>query len=210
VETVQWQLSRKQDLACFDISTTEEQWSDVQAWERRLAEYQDDLEGIMLQIGIPLMHSPDSAHLESSSDARADFQYLFLRYREIRQRVNMLAGAVTALANLAGNRAAFKTAELSLKEAERAGRGARSVRALTSLGLIFLPLSFSASLFSMSDRYAPGGPDFWIYFVVSFPLLCFVALVYSFTELGFKDSETEWSFKILSANIRKISTQRAI
>ncbi|KAH7345858.1 hypothetical protein BKA66DRAFT_433934 [Pyrenochaeta sp. MPI-SDFR-AT-0127] len=203
VEKVQWHFSRRQDLASFDISTSEEQWSDVQAWERRLAEYQDDLEGIMIQLGVPLVNSHESSQAEFSADSRADFQYLWFRYREIRQRVNMLASAVTTLANLAGNRAVFRTAELQLKEAEHAGRGARSVKMLTTLGLIFLPLSFAASIFSMSDKFAPGGSDFWVYFAVSLPLLGLVVFVSLVAELGFKDSETQWSFSVVLSKVRE-------
>ncbi|CAO2651292.1 Nn.00g095890.m01.CDS01 [Neocucurbitaria sp. VM-36] len=203
VEVVQWQFSRKQDLASFDVSASEEQWSDIQAWERRIAEYQDDLEGIMLQLGIPLVQLTDFSHVHGSSDSRADFQYLMFRYGEIRQRVHTLAGAVTALASLAGNRAAFKTAELSLKEAERAGYNARSVKMLTILGVVFLPLSFSATLFSMADKYTPGSSNFWVYFAVSFPLLGLVVLAYSLAELGYTRGETRWSPRTAIVNLRR-------
>lgn len=203
VEIVQWHLSRRQDLTSFAVSTAEELWSDVQAWERRAAEYQDDIEAIMLQLSIPLLPSQGVGAVSSMSDSAIDFQHLMSRYREIRQRVHALAGAVMALASLAGNRTNFTVAELSLKEAERAGREARSVRALTILGIVFLPLSFSASLFSMADSYIPGGSMFWVYFVVSTPLLALVILVYSITELGFEAGAKRWSLGVVIANARR-------
>ncbi|KAF9636441.1 Mg2+ transporter protein CorA-like/Zinc transport protein ZntB [Lasiodiplodia theobromae] len=52
---------------------------------------------------------------------------------------------------------------LSLRETEY-------VRRLTHLALVFVPLSFTAAIFSMNTPYAPGGSDFWVYVVVSLPI----------------------------------------
>lgn len=194
VEIVQWNLSRKQDLTNFEVSSAEEIWSDIQAWERRIGEYQDDLEGIMLQLRLPL-ESPDLSQTWSWKDSMADFQHLMIRFRRIGERTHALNSAVAALASLVGNRATFRAAELSLREYERSGREAKSVKALTILGIVFLPLSFSASLFSMSDRYLPGRVMFWVYLAVSMPLLGLVILIYSITELGYVDNGIQWSLK---------------
>lgn len=50
VETVQWKLSRQKDLTSFDVAAAEELWSDIQACERRMGEYHDDIEGTMVQL----------------------------------------------------------------------------------------------------------------------------------------------------------------
>ena len=42
---------------------------------------------------------------------------------------------------------------------------------LTYLALIFVPLTFVPSIFSMSGHLAPGGKSFWIYFVIAIPLV---------------------------------------
>ncbi len=94
--------------------------------------------------------SPDTGRIQSFTESPADFQFLRLRFQQIGQRVHAPAGAISALASLAGNRATFCAAELSLREAEQARWQARSLKALTTLGLVFLPLSFSASLLSMA------------------------------------------------------------
>ncbi|KAI1466149.1 uncharacterized protein F4812DRAFT_436102 [Daldinia caldariorum] len=202
-EVVLWHLSRRSDLTHFGVSIAEELWSDVQSWKRRVAEYQDDLEGTMLQLGVPLSCSPDTRGIKSWTDSDADFRHLLHRFRQIEKRVNELGNAINTLATLAGNRVSYRTGELSLQEAERAGREARSVKALTVLGIVFLPLLFSASLFSMADSYLPGNSQFWVYFALSLPLLGFVIILFSIIELGYLDGETSWSLKSVIENSKQ-------
>ncbi|KAI9155022.1 Zinc transport [Paramyrothecium foliicola] len=56
-----------------------------------------------------------------------------------------------------------------------------AVRRLTYCALVFIPLSWVAALFSMSDSYSPGGENFWVYFVTALPLL-FIVLILSSTS----------------------------
>ncbi|KAK7996320.1 hypothetical protein PG991_015787 [Apiospora marii] len=140
IDIVQWHLSRRHDLTFFAVAAVEELWSDVQAWQRRTAEYQDDLEATMLQLHIPLkeMEGTDT-QMRSWADSTTDFQYLSRRYREMGRRTQGLVDAISALGSLAGNRAMSRSADLSLQEAARAGREARSMKTLTTLGLLFSP-----------------------------------------------------------------------
>lgn len=48
------------------------------------------------------------------------------------------------------------------------------VKRLTYIALVFLPLSFVATLFSMSEPFSVAGSGFWIYIVTAIPLLLFV------------------------------------
>ncbi|KAI0095672.1 hypothetical protein GGR51DRAFT_544834 [Nemania sp. FL0031] len=73
------------------------------------------------------------------------------------------------------------TSVLQLLDSRRSIAEAINVRRLTIIALIFVPLSFVASLFSMADGYAPGEPKFWIYFAVAVPFSVFISL---FTLLG--------------------------
>ncbi|KAK4169562.1 hypothetical protein QBC43DRAFT_251981 [Cladorrhinum sp. PSN259] len=202
VGMVRAQLSRRNDLTSFAVATTEELWSDIQAWEQRVTEYQDDVEAAMLQLGIPFGTASDISRTKSFNDSTADFQHLRLQFQKIGQRVNALSNVITALASLAGNRAMSRNTELSLKEAEQATRQTQSLKGLTVLGVIFLPLSFSASLLSMSERYLPGRGMFWVYFGISFPLLGLVVFCYFLVELGYREGETRWRVKAVLTNIR--------
>jgi len=69
---------------------------------------------------------------------------------------------------------------LSILQGRLSVAEAKLVSTLTWLGLIFIPLSFSTTIFSMSGDFQPGGTRFWVYFAVAFPMLC---LVLTFTFL---------------------------
>ena len=117
----------------------------------------------------------------------ADFQFLRLRFKEIGDRANALNSLIAALAGLTNNRQAMEAQELALKAAERSIREAKSVKVLTILGIVFIPLAFVASLFGMPDLFRPGGRLFWMYFVVSVPLLGLIVLGYRILKLGYSD-----------------------
>jgi hypothetical protein len=201
IEVVQWNLSRHQDLTSFTVSAAEEQWSDIQAWERRIAEYKDDLEGIMLQLQIPL-ETPKPSGIQCWKDCAADYHFLYLRFKEIGRRAHGLNGSIAALASIVGNRHVFKTQELSLEAAEHASREAKSVKVLTILGIVFIPLTYIASMFSMSAPYGPGGELFWLYFAISLPLLSFIALSFFALELGYASDGVQWSLGMLVCNLQ--------
>ena len=202
IEVVQFNLSRQRDLTSFEISAVEEQWSDVQAWERRIGEYKDDLEAIMLQLRTPF-ENPNPNHIEDWRDSTTDYQFLYLRFKEIGQRAQNLNGSTAALASLTGSRQAFKEQELSLEATERSIREAKSVKALTIMGAVFIPLAYTAALLSMSDPYRPGSELFWVYFVISFPLIGLIVLGYYTLELGYTDGKMHWSFLTAVRSIKK-------
>ena len=52
-----------------------------------------------------------------------------------------------------------------------------NISRLSYLALIFIPLTFVSSLFSMNDSIAPGGKIFGLYFAVSIPLCILVFLI---------------------------------
>ncbi|KAI1362825.1 hypothetical protein F5Y08DRAFT_354930 [Xylaria arbuscula] len=45
------------------------------------------------------------------------------------------------------------------------------IKRLTVIAMIFISLSYIATLFSMADSYAPGQERFWVYFIVALPTL---------------------------------------
>jgi hypothetical protein len=202
VSYVQRGLSRKQDLTTLTMEQVEELWSDIQAWERRMNEYCEDLEAIMLQLGISL-DPPDTSrgHIDWT-DSVVDFQYLLMRFRELRHRTECLDSAITGLANIAGNRQAFKEQQLAVQEAKRSIREAKSTKAVTLLGLVFIPLAYTSSLFSMSDPFRPGDPGFWIYFVASVPLIFGTMLGYYVLDWGYTDDGAAWSPKTFWNSMR--------
>lgn len=215
LSAVQRGLTRKQDLARIPMEKVEALWSDMQGWERRTGEYLEDLEGIMLQLGIPLSHpagapvvpvspSPPRGAVSAASiawqDCTADFQFLYLRFRELRHRTETLNAAATGLASITGNRQAYKEQQRSISEAKR-------VKAITLLGLVFIPLAFTTSLFGMESPYKPGDQLFWVYFVTSIPLIVVILLAYYVLDLGYNDEGRAWSLENLAVRLHRLRRQ---
>lgn len=209
IEKVQCNLSRRRDLTSFAVAAVEEQWSDVQALERRIGEYKDDLEAIMLQLCIPF-NSPDFSNMADWKEGAADYQFLRIRFREIGERANRLNGSTAALAGLTNNRHAVKAQELALDATERSIREAKSVKALTILGIVFVPLAYVSSLFGMSDPYGPGGRLFWVYFVVAISLTGFIVLGYRTLELWYSHGQVQWSLETAVTVVRRGLKRRKI
>ncbi len=239
-------LSRKHDLASFPMQKVEELWTDIQAWERRMGEYCEDLDAIMLQLGIPLqdpntspahqpgyldgapsysgretpalsasttvvsggLNAPDLASVRQRQllrwmDSAVDFQFLLFLFRDMRHRTEGLNAAVTGLASITGNRQTYREQLLALETAKRSIREAKSSKAVTLLGLIFIPLAYTSSLFSMSAPYGPGQDQFWQYFVAAVPLIFVVILGYYVLDLGYTDDETNWSLRVFMVALRR-------
>ncbi|TDZ30685.1 hypothetical protein C8035_v001960 [Colletotrichum spinosum] len=201
---VQRGLTRKQDLAKMRMNKVEALWSDMQGWERRTGEYIEDLEGIMLQLGIPLTHPGGTVAAPGGiigapqprgaisvadvawQDCSADFQYLYMRFRELRHRTETLNAAVTGLASITGNRQGYKEQQRSIREA-------KSTKAVTLLGLVFIPLAYTSALFGMETPFRPGDPQFWVYIVTSIPLIVATMLGYYVLDFGYNDEGRAWS-----------------
>ena len=120
------------------------QWKSLQTISRRCGNYRDDIEDAMLSLGYPLDGQVNSsARLQASTwkDCEKDFQYVYFRLKILKERADNLMQAMTGLASIAGNRQ-------NLEEAKR-------VKRLNLLALLFIPLAYTSSLFSMQDNYAP-------------------------------------------------------
>ena len=173
---LEWVLSRREgEIRDIDIDWTEQKWSDVQSWSRRLCEYCDNVEGIVESLDILLSGPPASKHPMS---CEKDFQLINKRLLGLKARADALVSSFTGLAGILGNRQALREANRSLHEA-------KSVKVLTLLGMLFLPLSFVSGLLRMNDPFTPGTPGFAIYIAVSIPLVVIVFCVVFLINLGY-------------------------
>lgn len=77
-----------------------------------------------------------------------------------------------AEASEASEKASAEAAKSSLAEA-------KAVRALTVVGMLYLPLTFTSALFSMGQDYGPGQGKFWVYWAVALPAGILAFIVYS-------------------------------
>lgn len=72
---------------------------------------------------------------------------------------------------------------VSVRESITANKQAQQVGYLTSLAMLFIPLSFVAAVFSMGGDFSAGASHFWVYWVIAVPMVaggCFLL----FTKLG--------------------------
>jgi len=173
-----------------NLSAVEANWVDVQFIERRLDKARIELEEILLQIAAP-RDLPDPGAITSWKDVSADFRLLYHHLLYLQQSAERINASITGLASIVGNRQAFREQQLSLHAAEKS-------RGLTFIGLVFIPLAFVSSLFSMSDPYGPGGDLFWLYFAISIPVGFVVMAAYYIFDLGFRADGSGWSFARIS------------
>ena len=163
--TLDAKLSRRDSFAEFDSAWVEDAWSDLSSFHRRLELLRRNISRANDRMGI----SKSNTHKYALSveypwmDTTPDFLYIEAELLAYRQTAERLLGSFDSLASIVGTRQ-------SLNEAH-------SVGVLTRLGMVFLPMSFIASLFSMSDHYQPGSSHFWVFFAVCGPavLLTFMA-----------------------------------
>ncbi|KAK3391239.1 hypothetical protein B0H63DRAFT_558071 [Podospora didyma] len=119
--------------------------------------------------------------------ADADFQFLHMMLKDVQRRIGIMGSSITGLAGIAGNRQTIEEQVLSRREAT-------SVKALTVVGLVFIPLGYASSLFGMTAPYDPGEPLFYVYFAVAGPLsaLAFVTYFdYIFNGVTAQDLDNE-------------------
>ena len=185
---------QEQDISEIKIAWAEQRWSELQSWSRRCSEYCENVESILDSLGIPLSES----HMSNDwSSCEKDFHLINRKLKGLKNRSDTLTSSLTGLAGILGNKQALKEAKRSLHEA-------RSVKTLTMLGMMFLPLSLTSQILSMSERFLPGPGKFWIYMVVAVPLVALVFIAASLTDLGY-GTDGEWSWKQW---VKSIATNR--
>lgn len=173
-----WILSRRETYAGLSVKWVEERWSDLHALHRRCEDYHRYLQSIILCLEVEenTQVSPDW------SNASRDFIVLEQIFAGLEWKSESLISSLTGLAGIVGNRQALAES--------------RSVRVLSMLGMTFLPLSFTSSLFSMADKYLPGASMFWVYFAVAVPLIFVTFVLPFFINLGYEpvneDSAEAW------------------
>lgn len=188
-------LQRKEDFREIETTFLEGQWSDIQLVYSRCNRYLKDVSFILLQLGTP-MEDPILSDTASWTESGVDFQYIYMRLRTLKDRSQVLNDSLTGLTGIIGNSRA-------LVEAKRSSREAKTVKTLTLVAMIFIPLGFTTGIFSMSDGYLPGKGQFWIFIAVSFPLVIVVFMVTFLFDLGY-DTDGVWNFMTFVRNLSSL------
>ncbi|KAF2622093.1 hypothetical protein BU25DRAFT_298288, partial [Macroventuria anomochaeta] len=169
----------------------QEQWKALQTISRRCGNYRDDIEDTLLSLGYPLdgpgqKEEKLKKKIYDWKDCEIDYQYVYLRLKILKERADNLMTSMTGLASIAGNRQ-------NLEEAKR-------VKRLNLLALLFIPLAYTSSLFSMQDNYAPNKPQFWVYWVCAIGVVMFTSVVTWVLDRALND-EAQWTLEFFKSMV---------
>ena len=124
----------------------------VGLFRRRLFWYLDEVESNLRSVGITVD--------KESDDEGKELLLVLERLQRFNVKVESLTSVVTGILTV-------RQADISQKEAKLVSR-------LTFVALVFIPLSFTASIFSMGGNFLPGSSLFWVYFAAAVPITCIV------------------------------------
>ncbi|KAF2106668.1 hypothetical protein BDV96DRAFT_507425 [Lophiotrema nucula] len=156
-----FELSTKtsSDLSA-DLTKLNSNLRGLQAWRRRVLSTQGKLQQvnrfIKRQHKLHGQHDDWEALLE-------DYEHIGAEVEEHGHRLEAMIPVVTSA--------------VQLVESRRSLIETANVTRLTVLALIFIPLTYIASIFSMSDQFGPSGSEFWVYFTVAVPVTLIVILI---------------------------------
>ena len=122
--------------------------ADVNLFRRRLSWYYDEVEMSLRSVGIPI-------DVQSNDDGK-ELLSVLSRLQGYKEKVKSLTPIVTGM--------------LSVRQADISMQETRLVSKLTLVALVFIPLSFTSSIFSMGGGFLPGSSLFWVYFAVALPI----------------------------------------
>lgn len=134
---------------------------ELQGWRRRSMASQQKVRAIIRRL--KARRSCGENDRDCLDHLIEDFEVINDNIRNAGRRLENMLPVVTSLVQIIDARRSF--AETT------------NISRLTILALVFVPLSFVSSLFSMNSINGPGGPKFWVYFAVAIPITLLVFLV---------------------------------
>jgi Mg2+ and Co2+ transporter CorA len=130
---------------------------DLQRWRRRLKQSRHKL-----SLVADFVEQHDDGQMPWKMILK-DINYLQTQFQDYGQSLEQMVTVATTM--------------IQLLDSRRSILEAVNVRRLTYIALVFAPLAWVASLFSMEDAYLPGNDRFWVYFATALPLIAVVILL---------------------------------
>ena len=131
----------------------------IALFRRRLLWYLDEVESRLPSVGVTIDKENDAEGKELLS--------VLKRLQGFKETAESLTSVATGMLSV-------RQAGISLRQAEVSQKEAKLVSRLTFVALVFIPLSFTASIFSMGGDFLAGSPRFWVYFAVAVPMTLIV------------------------------------
>lgn len=154
-KTREYYLHRAARFANLSAASLEQCWSGVQYLNDRTANYCEQLEYALHQFAICGAEG-NFPQQPNNNLAEDDFIHISSQFHSLKMRIETVISSMTGI--------------ISIIETKRMKR-------LSDLGMLFIPLAVTSGIFSMSGNYAPGGPSFWVYWIVAIPLVLLVFIV---------------------------------
>ena len=200
VAYLDWALSWQVDLVTINSTWIEQRWSDLKAWNTQFIEAVNMNEGF---IALLKRSQPSSTEL---IDCLRDFHDIHKRLIQLKARCDSSLSSFTDLAGIVHNRHSLLEAKSSLEEAKRSFHEAKSLKTLSWLATIFIPLTFASGILSMNDLYVPGPGQFWIYPVIAVPFVILVAVIIVVVNNGYNPAGN-WSWTTLRISLSGMAEQ---
>ena len=134
---------------------------ELQSWRRRSMLSQQKIQSVLRLLKARI--TSDLNDKSSLQNLIGDYEFISAKIEDYGRRLESMLPVVASLVQIIDARRSFaETANISR---------------LTVLALVFVPLTYISSLFSMNPTNSPGSDRFWVYFVVAIPvtLLVFIA-----------------------------------
>lgn len=183
-----YHMSRSEAFEKYTIATTEKWWTDLHDAHRVCMLACEDVSAILESLRIPLDSPAQEFDPENYLTSSEDFVMIYKKLLWRKDHLELLIRSATGLNAIAGNKeAAVKNANDANRSHEEQIKSlgeAKKASILTFLALIFAPLAYIASLFSMGGDWQPGGSKFKYYWAISLPLATVVAIMFYFISIG--------------------------
>lgn len=162
---------------------------DLQRWKRRSKSSHRKLS---------ILRDVISSHISPSDDAEVwngilnDINYLRDQLHDYSQSLEQMVMVATSL--------------IQLLDSRRSILEAINTKRLTFLALVFVPLAWVSSLFSMSDSYSPGHDLFWVYFATALPVLAVVLLLSALPYSKIAIAAKSYKVRVIHHGMRVVGT----
>jgi hypothetical protein len=132
----------------------------LQRWRRRCMASEEKVTAVLRMLEA---QDPRQTLSVNSASLIGDYEHILATIKKFGRHMESMLPVITSLVQIIDSRRSFdETANVSR---------------LTIMALVFVPLAYVSSLFSMTERLGPGGSLFWVYFVVAIPVTIAVVLV---------------------------------
>ncbi|KAK6950908.1 hypothetical protein Daesc_007436 [Daldinia eschscholtzii] len=160
IESPKWFDIQKQELQRESINFNMS-LKKLHTWRRRLPTYSAMVADTRAKLFPD--SSPGSKRRDCIDDLQKDFAIVADHIKDLLSRTERIAAVATAVA--------------AIEESRRAIEQNKTLGRLTYLAVIFAPLSFVSSFFSMSTNVSELTGTIWIYFCVAIPVSLLVYLI---------------------------------